>query len=143
MTNDTLDEGTEPGITPRTLMTKIGPWRLGPTLGRGAYGEFHTGTVELDRGVWHARLGTASRTWLGTLIDAAAHVRLATHESGHVAACKILPALHGPTARRVSRDELIDAVEAHKELILLKGLAGAGVPGIVDLEGVITHHGWK
>lgn len=78
-----------------------------------------------------------------TETDGIAHVREATHESGHQAACKILPALHRPTAREVTRDELIDSVEAHKELVMLKGLAGAGIPGIVGLEGVISHQGWK
>lgn len=59
-------------------------------------------------------------------------------------ACKILPALHGQKKGiSVTYDELIDAVEAHKELVLLKGLAGAGVPGIVGLEGVIPYKGWK
>ncbi|WWC68738.1 uncharacterized protein I206_102672 [Kwoniella pini CBS 10737] len=94
--------------TPRSTLTHIGGWKLGKTLGRGAY----------------------------------AHVRLATHANGHKAACKILPALHHTLGRKVSRDETIDAIEAHKELVLLKGLSGAGVPGIVGLEGVIVEGGW-
>jgi hypothetical protein len=68
-------------------------------------------------------------------------VRLATHHTGHTAACKILPALH--RGKKYSRDQMMDAVEAHKELVLLKGMAGAGLPGIVGLEGVMSHQGWK
>ncbi|OCF58019.1 CAMK/CAMKL protein kinase [Kwoniella mangroviensis CBS 10435] len=94
--------------TPRSTLTHIGGWKLGKTLGRGAY----------------------------------AHVRLATHPNGHKAACKILPALHHTPGREVSWDETIDAVEAHKEVVLLRGLSGAGVPGIVGLEGVMEDGGW-
>ncbi|WVW80038.1 hypothetical protein I302_102011 [Kwoniella bestiolae CBS 10118] len=94
--------------TPRSNLTQIGGWKLGKTLGRGAY----------------------------------AHVRLATHPNGHKAACKILPALHHIPGRPVSWDETIDAVEAHKEVVLLKALSGAGVPGIVGLEGVMEEGGW-
>ncbi|WVQ64808.1 uncharacterized protein L199_002977 [Kwoniella botswanensis] len=94
--------------TPRSTLTQIGGWKLGKTLGRGAY----------------------------------AHVRLATHPNGHKAACKILPALHHTPGREVSWDETIDAVEAHKEVVLLKALSGAGVPGIVGLEGVMEEGGW-
>ncbi|RSH94560.1 hypothetical protein EHS25_004364 [Saitozyma podzolica] len=48
------------------------------------------------------------------------HVREATHVSGRKAACKILPALHRDPFRAVTTDELVDAVEAHKEVVLLK-----------------------
>ncbi|WWC60192.1 uncharacterized protein I303_102757 [Kwoniella dejecticola CBS 10117] len=94
--------------TPRSTLTQIGGWKLGKTLGRGAY----------------------------------AHVRLATHPNGHKAACKILPALHHVPGRHVSWDDTVDAIEAHKEVVLLKALSGAGVPGIVGLEGVIVEGGW-
>ncbi|WWD16589.1 hypothetical protein CI109_101017 [Kwoniella shandongensis] len=96
--------------TPRTTLTQIGGWKLGRTLGRGAY----------------------------------AHVRLATHPNGHQAACKILPALHRPrsSGKQVSWDETIDAVEAHKEVVLLKALCGVGLQGIVGLEGVMEEGGW-
>lgn len=129
----------EEDYTPRTEMMRIGEWTLGPTLGRGAYGECF---MPLRK-----RFTLISYVFRCNVREikliAVAHVRLATHESGHIAACKILPALHGPTARKVSRDELMDAVEAHKELVFLKGLSGARVPGIVDLEGVISYQGWK
>ncbi|WVQ74572.1 hypothetical protein IAR50_004173 [Cryptococcus sp. DSM 104548] len=94
--------------TPRSLLTQVGNWKLGPTLGRGAY----------------------------------AHVRLATHKNGHQAACKILPALHGNGQRPVTWDETMDAVEAHKEVVLLKALCGAGIEGIAGLEGVMEEEGW-
>lgn len=69
-------------------------------------------------------------------------MRLATHESGHRAACKILPALHHDPRVRVTWDQTIDAVEAHKEVVLLKALYGAGVKGVVGLESVIEEGGW-
>ncbi|WVQ78722.1 hypothetical protein IAT38_000809 [Cryptococcus sp. DSM 104549] len=94
--------------TPRSTLTHIGGWKLGQTLGRGAY----------------------------------AHVRLATHPNGHQAACKILPALHNNSGIPVSRDQTIDAVEAHKEVVLLKALCGAGLEGVVGLEGVMEEGGW-
>ncbi|WVR03915.1 hypothetical protein IAU60_000914 [Kwoniella sp. DSM 27419] len=94
--------------TPRSNLTHIGGWKLGRTLGRGAY----------------------------------AHVRLATHSSGHKAACKILPALHQTPGQPATWDQTVDAIEAHKEVVLLKALSGAGVPGIVGLEGVIEQGGW-
>jgi hypothetical protein len=71
-----------------------------------------------------------------------AHVRLATHSNGHKAACKILPALHRSGDSPATWDEILDAVEAHKEVVLLKALAGAGLRGIVGLEGVIEEGGW-
>lgn len=71
-----------------------------------------------------------------------AHVRLATHKNGHQAACKILPALHKDPGLPVTWDETIDAVEAHKEVVLLKALCGAGVEGIAGLEGVVEEGGW-
>lgn len=58
-----------------------------------------------------------------------------------MAACKILPALH--RGKKYDRDQKMDACEAHKELVLLKGMAGARSPGVVGLEGVISHQGWK
>ncbi|KAL0252400.1 hypothetical protein I308_101791 [Cryptococcus tetragattii IND107] len=94
--------------TPRSVLTHIGSWKLGKTLGRGAY----------------------------------AHVRLATHKNGHQAACKILPALHKDPGVPVTWDETIDAVEAHKEVVLLKALCGAGMEGVAGLEGVIEEGGW-
>lgn len=71
-----------------------------------------------------------------------AHVRLATHPNGHKAACKILPALHRPRKGRIPWDETMDAIEAYKEVVLLKALAGSGMKGIVGLEGVIEEGGW-
>ncbi|ODO04662.1 hypothetical protein I350_05271 [Cryptococcus amylolentus CBS 6273] len=94
--------------TPRSVLDQVGDWKLGATLGRGAY----------------------------------AHVRLATHKNGHKAACKILPALHRNGRRPATTDETIDAIEAHKEVVLLKALSGAGVDGVAGLEGVIEEEGW-
>lgn len=71
-----------------------------------------------------------------------AHVRLAEHVSGHKAACKILPALHYPGSKSRSWDETVDAVEAYKEVVLLKALSGARMKGIVGLEGVMVEGGW-
>ncbi|CAD6587454.1 MAG: hypothetical protein TREMPRED_004760 [Tremellales sp. Tagirdzhanova-0007] len=71
-----------------------------------------------------------------------AHVRLATHSSGHKAACKILPALHYPGSPQRHWDDVADAIEAHKEVVLLKALSGAGIEGIVGLEGVMVEGGW-
>jgi hypothetical protein len=34
-------EGEKEEITPRSTLTHIGNWRLGQTLGRGAYGKSH------------------------------------------------------------------------------------------------------
>lgn len=77
------------------------------------------------------------------MLRPSAHVRLATHRNGHKAACKILPALHGlHRGRKISTDERVDAEEAYKEVVLLKGVAGAGIKGIVGLEGVIEQDGW-
>jgi serine/threonine protein kinase len=42
----------------------------------------------------------------------------------------------------ISNDELIDAVEAHKEVVLLKALWGSGIKGIVGIEGIIEEGGW-
>lgn len=36
----------------------------------------------------------------------------------------------------------MDAIEAHKELVFLKGLNGAGLKGVVGLEGIIVDGGW-
>ena len=113
--------------TPRTALSTIGGWKLGKTLGRGAYGEWLTSPCS----------GSAIRQTL-----TAAHVRLATHRNGHKAACKILPALHRPRSTPASWDEVIDAVEAHKELVLLKALSGSGIEGLVGLEGVVVEGGW-
>ncbi len=72
----------------------------------------------------------------------AAHVREAIHrETGQVLACKILPALHVPGVAP-SRDKTLDAIEAYKEIVLLKAFAGAGIPGIVQLEGMMEEAGW-
>jgi hypothetical protein len=42
-----------------------------------------------------------------------------------------------------SDDEVTDAIEAHKELVILKALNGAKIPGVVGLEGVLEEEGWK
>lgn len=71
-----------------------------------------------------------------------AHVRRATHrDNGYEVACKILPALHVPGVP-VTWDKVLDATEAYKEIVLLKALAGAGIPGIVQLEGMMEEEGW-
>lgn len=72
-----------------------------------------------------------------------AHVRLATHiVTGHQAACKILPALHGHPGIPVDWNATLDAIEAHKEMVLLKAFAGAKLAGVVRLEGVLEEGGW-
>ncbi|KAL7419718.1 hypothetical protein Q5752_005634 [Cryptotrichosporon argae] len=71
-----------------------------------------------------------------------AHVRHAVHFTGAVAACKILPCLRAVPGRAPSWDQVVDALEAHKEVVLLKALNGGGVRGIVGLEGVIEEEGW-
>lgn len=110
--------------TPRSVLTHIGSWKLGKTLGRGAYGQLPS--------IQEAAVDLSS----------VAHVRLATHKNGHQAACKILPALHKDPGVPVTWDETIDAVEAHKEVVLLKALCGAGMEGVAGLEGVIEEGGW-
>ena len=69
-------------------------------------------------------------------------MRLATHFSGHKAACKILPALHYPGSTSKSWDQVVDAIEAYKEVVILKALTGAGLKGVVNLEGVMVEGGW-
>lgn len=63
-------------------------------------------------------------------------------DNRYQAACKILPALHKDPEVPVTWDETIDAVEAHKEVVLLKALCGAGVEGIAGLEGMVEEGGW-
>jgi hypothetical protein len=116
--------GQEP--TPRSLLTKIGGWTLGRTLGRGAYGQCR----------YRVRKPSPGSPDCTSVLTIPAHVREATHVSGRKAACKILPALHRDPFRAVTTDELVDAVEAHKEVVLLKALTGVG------LEGVIESGGW-
>jgi len=53
-----------------------------------------------------------------------------------------LPALHGTRTSPATQDETVDAIEAHKEVVILKALYGAGVSGVVGLEGVIEEEGW-
>jgi hypothetical protein len=73
-----------------------------------------------------------------------AHVRLATHTvSGRKAACKILPCLYVPGFPPPSHNEVVDAEEAHKELVILKALSGCKIPGVVELEGVLEEGGWQ
>ncbi|GMK56694.1 hypothetical protein CspeluHIS016_0305340 [Cutaneotrichosporon spelunceum] len=97
--------------------------------------------------VWDTPRGRLSRVGeydLGETIGrgAYAHVREAVHrETGQLLACKILPALHVPGAP-ATWDKTIDAIEAHKEMVLLKAFAGAGIPGIVKLEGMLEEDGW-
>lgn len=114
-------------MTPRSTFTHIGNWTLGETLGRGAYGE---------------SLLVLRVPCSGDQTDGTAHVRLATHISGRKAACKILPALHQDPTKAVTWDQTIDAVEAHKEVVLLKALSGIKLPGVVELEGVVERDGW-
>ncbi len=61
--------------------------------------------------------------------------------TGDEFACKILPALHVPGVT-VTLDKTLDAMEAYKEIVLLKALAGASIPGIVQLEGMMEEEGW-
>lgn len=112
--------------TPRSCLTHIGNWTLGKTLGRGAYGMENTTRAQ------QAQLTCRSP----------AHVRLATHITGRKAACKILPALRQDPTKPVTWDQTVDAVEAHKEVVLLKALSGIKFTGVVDLEGVIERDGW-
>jgi hypothetical protein len=70
------------------------------------------------------------------------HVRLATHVTGRQAACKILPALHRDISEPVTWNQTVDAVEAHKEVVLLKAFTGVKMPGIVPLEGIVEQDGW-
>jgi len=112
-------------ITPRSTLTHIDNWRLGQTLGRGAYGTSHLHHPS-DYG----------------MADSAGHVRLATHVNGRKAACKILPALHHDRAQPITWDQTVDATEAHKEVVLLKALSGLKMPGVVELEGIVEQDGW-
>lgn len=93
------------------------------------------GTHSRQRGLWYAVLRFA---WLTT-----AHVRFATHvQSREQVACKILPALHWDPNIAADWNATLDAVEAHKEVVILKAFAGAKVPGVVELVGVLEEGGW-
>ena len=39
-------------------------------------------------------------------------------------------------------DQSVDAMEAHKEVVLLKALSGLKMPGVVELEGIVERDGW-
>lgn len=39
-------------------------------------------------------------------------------------------------------DQTVEAIEAHKEVVLLKALTGMELPGIVHLEGIVEQDGW-
>lgn len=72
-----------------------------------------------------------------------AHVRIATHvQTREQVACKILPALHWDPNIAADWNATLDAVEAHKEVVILKAFAGAKVPGVVELVGVLEEGGW-
>jgi hypothetical protein len=42
----------------------------------------------------------------------------------------------------MTKDELVDACEAHKEVVLLKAFTGIKLEGIIELEGVYEKDGW-
>lgn len=69
------------------------------------------------------------------------HVRKATHPSGRQAAVKILPALRHDLP--MSKDAMLDAVEAHKEVIMLKLFGGLGIKGVIGLDMVNEDGKWK
>jgi hypothetical protein len=43
----------------------------------------------------------------------------------------------------VDFDKTMDAIEAYNEVVILKALNGAGMQGIVGLEGIIEDDGWR
>ncbi|KAJ9123657.1 hypothetical protein QFC24_003428 [Naganishia onofrii] len=70
------------------------------------------------------------------------HVRQATHRAtGRKVAVKILPALDFEQV--ITRDILLDAIEAQKEVILLKVMGAFGIKGVVGLDMVKQEGDWK
>ncbi|KAJ9100732.1 hypothetical protein QFC19_005471 [Naganishia cerealis] len=70
------------------------------------------------------------------------HVRQGTHRAtGRKVAVKILPALDFEQV--ITRDILLDAIEAQKEVILLKLMGAFGIKGVVGLEMVKQEGDWK
>jgi hypothetical protein len=70
------------------------------------------------------------------------HVRQATHRAtGRKVAVKILPALDFDQV--ITKDILLDAIEAQKEVILLKVMGAFGIKGVVGLDMVKQEGDWK
>ncbi|GHJ85933.1 hypothetical protein NliqN6_2335 [Naganishia liquefaciens] len=70
------------------------------------------------------------------------HVRQATHRAtGRKVAVKILPALDFEQV--ITKDILLDAIEAQKEVILLKVMGAFGIKGVVGLDMVKQEGDWK
>jgi hypothetical protein len=70
------------------------------------------------------------------------HVRIAKHlGTGQTTACKILPA---PDPRLpMTKDMLLDAIDAQKEEILLKVFAGLQIQGVVGIDLIRQEKEWK
>lgn len=70
------------------------------------------------------------------------HVRKATHlGTNRVTACKILPAVD--TSSSLTKDMIMDALEAQKEEILLKIMSGLEIEGVVGIDMVRHEKQWK
>ena len=70
------------------------------------------------------------------------HVRKAKHlATNRTTACKILPAVD-PTSP-LTKDMILDAMEAQKEEILLKLMAGLKIEGVVGIDMVRHEKQWK
>lgn len=129
--------------TPRTVLKSVAGWQLGQTLGKGGFGR-------------SLRTPRVSQL-LMTPSPRPGHVRKATHPCGRQAAVKILPALRHDTqmssacawtcialpADDRAEDMMLDALEAHKEVVLLKMLGGLCVRGIIGLDMVREDGKWK
>lgn len=73
--------------------------------------------------------------------QSAGHVRKATHFTGQTAACKILPSIDESVA--ITKDSLLDALEAQKEEILLKIMNGLRIEGVVGIDMVKEEKQWR
>ncbi|KAH8079670.1 kinase-like domain-containing protein [Filobasidium floriforme] len=70
------------------------------------------------------------------------HVRKAKHlGTNRVTACKILPAVDPSSP--LTKDMIMDAMEAQKEEILLKLMAGLNIEGVVGIDMVRHEKQWK
>jgi hypothetical protein len=120
--------------TPRSVLQYVGGWKLGSTLGRGGFGESRTDVH------FYASRGAHRGHDLET--NSAGHVRKAKHlGTNRVTACKILPAVDPSSP--LTKDMIMDAMEAQKEEILLKLMAGLHIEGVVGIDMVRHEKQWK
>ena len=108
-------------VTPRSKVTSIAGWELGATLGRGGFGQcFATQRPA----------------------NLSGHVRGVVHKyTREKMACKILPLLS--SAAPSGSVKFVEALESHKELVLLKALQGGEVSGVAGIEAAHKRDDWR